>query len=64
MLTRVFIALLFVALPAAALAHPGPHTHPHPEHAYHPLLTLDHVLPLLGIVAAGLLAYRVYRSRS
>lgn len=63
MLNRLFLALMFVALPATVLAHPGPHSHPHAEGAQHPLLTLDHVVPLLGIALAMVLAYRWYRSR-
>lgn len=63
MLNRLFLVLVFVALPATVLAHPGPHSHPHAEGA-HPLLTLDHVLPLLGIVLAGIVGYRWYRSRN
>jgi hydrogenase/urease accessory protein HupE len=64
MLNRLFLVLVFVALPATVLAHPGPHSHPHAEGTLHPLLTLDHVLPLLGIALAALMAYRWYRSRS
>ncbi len=64
MLNRLFLALMFVALPATVLAHPGPHSHPHAEGAQHPLLTLDHVMPLLGIGLALVLTYRWYRSRS
>lgn len=64
MLNRLFLVLVFVAMPAMALAHPGPHSHPHAEGAQHPLLTLDHVVPLLGIALAAVLAYRWYRSRT
>lgn len=64
MLNRLILVLCFVALPVSALAHPGPHSHPHAETAHHPLLTLDHVLPLAGIALAALLAYRWYRSRT
>lgn len=64
MLNRLFLALMFVALPATVLAHPGPHSHPHAESALHPLLTLDHVVPLLGMALAVALTYRWYRSRS
>lgn len=64
MLNRLFLVLMFVALPATAFAHPGPHSHPHAEGVLHPLLALDHVLPLLGIALAALMAYRWYRSRA
>jgi hydrogenase/urease accessory protein HupE len=63
MLNRLLLVLVFIALPATALAHPGPHSHPHAE-GVHPMLTLDHVLPLLAIALGALMAYRWYRSRS
>lgn len=62
MLNRLFLVLVFVALPATVLAHPGPHSHPHAE-GLHPLLTLDHVLPLFGIALALAAGYRWYRAR-
>ncbi|WP_428265940.1 hypothetical protein [Haliangium sp.] len=62
MLNRLFLVLVFIALPAVALAHPGPHSHPHAEGLV-PLLTVDHLIPLAGI-AVALLAYRWYRARN
>ena len=58
---RLIITLLVVTLPAMALAHPGPHSHPHGESA--PLLSLDHLIPVLGVALAVAL-YRLYRARS
>ncbi|GAB4532526.1 MAG: hypothetical protein Tsb0020_48660 [Haliangiales bacterium] len=63
MLNRLFLALVFVALPSLALAHPGPHAHPHAETALQPLIALEHLIPLAGVAFAAALAYRWVRAR-
>ncbi|ACY15901.1 hypothetical protein [Haliangium ochraceum] len=63
MLNRLFLVLVFVAMPLTAWAHPGPHSHPHTENAAHPMLSFEYALPVLGLLAAALLTWRWYRAR-